>query len=197
MQENPRLAKHPSSGLSLDLPTATNRGKRLIVVNAIDRSGPVPNALWIFPSRSPTTPEDYHKDMDSFNFEKWFQERLLPNIPPDSVIVMDNAPYHSRKEGSLPSNLRRAEVINRLTDMGFFNFLSNKGVQNDPTKMTRKKLFALWKEHRSHFEKYAVDELATSSGRTVLRLPPYHRLFNPIELLWAHQKRIARSQSTR
>jgi len=41
--------------------------------------------------------EDYHKEMDSHNFELWFKNTLLPNLKPNSVILMDNAPYHSRK----------------------------------------------------------------------------------------------------
>jgi len=29
------------------------------------------------------------------NFSEWFQERLLKNIPENSLIIMDNAPYHN------------------------------------------------------------------------------------------------------
>jgi hypothetical protein len=29
------------------------------------------------------------------NFSKWFQEQLLKNIPENSLIIMDNAPYHN------------------------------------------------------------------------------------------------------
>jgi hypothetical protein len=28
-------------------------------------------------------------------FEKWFQEQLLPKLPPNFVIVIDNVVYHS------------------------------------------------------------------------------------------------------
>lgn len=38
---------------------------------------------------------DYHSEMDGRCFEKWFTDKLLPNIPTKSAIVMDNAPYHS------------------------------------------------------------------------------------------------------
>jgi hypothetical protein len=40
---------------------------------------------------------DCHDEMDSKRSEKWFQDKLLPNIPPGSVIVMDNAAHHSHK----------------------------------------------------------------------------------------------------
>jgi len=43
---------------------------------------------------------------------------------------------------------------------------------------------------------YLVDELTKVHGHTVLRLPPYHCILNPIEMLWSYQKRLVRSQST-
>jgi predicted O-methyltransferase YrrM len=49
--------------------------------------------------------------MDSKRFEKWFQDQLLPNIRPGSVIVMDNAAYHSRKSELLPTTAWRKEDI--------------------------------------------------------------------------------------
>ena len=106
----------------------SGRGQWLIIVNAIERSGPIPNALLIFRSKSTITPDDYHKDMDAHNFEKWFQEQLLPNLKSGSVIVMDNAPYHSRRNVSLPSKGRRAEVIAQLEEVGFFQFLAARGL---------------------------------------------------------------------
>lgn len=36
---------------------------------------------------------------------------------------------------------------------------------------------------------YEADELAMKYGHAVLRLPPYHCIFNPIELIWGIGKR--------
>ncbi|KAG0421446.1 hypothetical protein HPB47_002659 [Ixodes persulcatus] len=33
--------------------------------------------------------------MDGQRFEEWFTKKLLPNLKPRSVVVMDNASYHS------------------------------------------------------------------------------------------------------
>jgi len=44
---------------------------------------------------SKATDEDYHREMDGFGFQNWFQKSLIPNIPANCIIVMDNAPYHS------------------------------------------------------------------------------------------------------
>lgn len=36
--------------------------------------------------------------MDSSLFEKWFEDYLLPNLPKEAVIVMDNASFHRKKK---------------------------------------------------------------------------------------------------
>ena len=56
---------------------------------------------------------DYHEDTTAELFEEWFQNCLLPNIPPNSVIVMDNVSYHSRQLQKIPgSNNTKLEIQN-------------------------------------------------------------------------------------
>jgi hypothetical protein len=38
-------------------------------------------------------------------------------------------------------------------------------------------------------KKYELDDLALQFGHQVVRLPPYHCQYNPIELIWAQVKR--------
>ena len=38
---------------------------------------------------------DYHGQMNHKLFSKWFSEQLLANMPKNSLIIMDNAPYHN------------------------------------------------------------------------------------------------------
>jgi hypothetical protein len=45
---------------------------------------------------------DYHGQKNSVNFEKWLNEKLIPILPLNSVVVMDNAPY-GRQEDRPPS----------------------------------------------------------------------------------------------
>jgi hypothetical protein len=33
--------------------------------------------------------------MNATNYRKWLTEKLIPNLPPRSVLVVDNAPYHN------------------------------------------------------------------------------------------------------
>lgn len=71
----------------------TGKGERLIIMNAITQDGWVPNAKTVFKSTKKTG--DYHGQLNATLFTKWFEEKLLPNIPGNSLIVMDNASYHN------------------------------------------------------------------------------------------------------
>ena len=80
--------------------------------------------------------------------------------------------------------------------MGFFQFLASQGMPHGPAHTTVTLILALRKEYQSHFDKYFVDELARERGHVVVRLPPYHCIFNPIEMLWAYQKHLVRYNNT-
>ena len=47
------------------------------------------------------SPLEYSGTMDSGLFEFWFEKQLLPALPPDTVVVMDNASFH-RKARLIP-----------------------------------------------------------------------------------------------
>ncbi|XP_077521363.1 uncharacterized protein LOC144132658 [Amblyomma americanum] len=55
-------------------------------------------------------------------------------------------------------------------------------------RMIKKQLLELVASVKSRFLSYIVDNAAVSTGCIVLRLPPYHCEFNPIELVWAKVK---------
>jgi hypothetical protein len=68
-------------------------GQQWIIVHADSERGFVPGAYLIFKSK--TKSEDYHDEMKFKNFLRWVREMLLPNLPPNCLIVLDNALYHS------------------------------------------------------------------------------------------------------
>ena len=113
--------------------------------------------------------------MNAEVFERWFQDQLLPNIPPHSVIVMDNASYRSRSAKTTPSSSwRKAAIQERLRD---------EGVDFDP-EMRKVELARPPRQRKE----YVLDNLAREAGHDVIRLPPYHCDLNPIELIWAQMK---------
>lgn len=156
-------------------PGPTGRGGRLIVCHAGTADGFINNALLIFRSKKTG---DYHEEMDQHVFRKWFETQLLPNVNPNSTIVMDNAPYHTVRVDKAPTTASRKEHI--------ISWLERHGV-NAVSSLTKGALLALVDENKPP-EKYIIDELAKSHGHEVIRLPPYHCHFNPIELIWAQIK---------
>ena len=55
---------------------------------------------------------DYHKDMNANVFENWFLEKLIPNLPEKSVVILDTASYHCRQVDKIPNmNTRKAEML--------------------------------------------------------------------------------------
>lgn len=55
---------------------------RYIVLHAGSEDGFVENASLVF--KSGTKSGDYHDSMNSANFEKWFEEQLIPNLGDNS-----------------------------------------------------------------------------------------------------------------
>ncbi|XP_052680568.1 uncharacterized protein LOC128161331 isoform X2 [Crassostrea angulata] len=166
----------------------SGKGFRLIIVDAGSSAvGMIPGSALIFESK--TGNQDYHDEMNSENFTKWFTEQLLPNLPANSVIVMDNASYHSHldfKSKCPTSSTPKAEIQ---------SWLDRKGIHYAPG-MIKAELITLVKQHKPR-PKYVIGDLALKAGHTVLRLPPYHCELNPIELVWAEIKSfVARSNST-
>ena len=78
----------------------SGKGQRWIVVHAGGMESWVPGADLVF--RSKTNSADYHDEMNSEHFIEWFTQ-LLPNIPPTSVIVLDNASYHNKQKDKPPT----------------------------------------------------------------------------------------------
>ena len=68
------------------------KGGRWVVVDAGGEDGFVEGALRMW--RTDGTKSDYHHEMNGEEFKKWFKD-VLEKLPQDTVVVMDNASYHS------------------------------------------------------------------------------------------------------
>ena len=151
----------------------SGKGPRWIIVHAITQAGWVDGAQLVFQAKKRTG--DYHGQMNWENFSKWFTEQLMPNIPPNSLIIMDNATYHTVLVNSTPtSNSSKEELRTWLSE-------------NDHTwteDMLKAELFALCKQFAPAPE-CKIDKIADSQGHTILRTPPYHPELQPIETCWA------------
>jgi transposase len=158
------------------LGTPLGKGKRLIICHAGSKNGWINAPPLIFQSK---TTNDYHEEMNAEVFEKWFFDTMLPVLPAGSTIIMDNASYHSRVKDKHPtSNSRKLEMQ---------TWLQEKGVCF-PEDLRKPEVYNLVKLHKPPYPTYVVDSKAAELGHKVLRLPPYHCQYNPIEMVWAFVK---------
>nr|XP_022917224.1 uncharacterized protein LOC111426774 [Onthophagus taurus] len=152
-------------------------GQRWIIAHCGGSMGFIKNGFLLFKSK--TKSGDYHDEMNFENFSKWFKTQVLPNLPDNSIIVMDNAPYHSVQIHRPPtSSSKKNDIICWLQSMN---------IPYHP-QMLKCELLEIVRRYKPS-PQYVIDEYAKSKGHTVLRLPPYHCDLNPIELIWSMVKR--------
>jgi transposase len=151
----------------------TGKGERLIIMNAITQDGWVPEAKVVFKSTRKTG--DYHGQMNGDLFQKWFVEKLLPNIPSASLIIMDNASYHNiLSDESAPTPTCSKERIRSWLE-------ANKiPCKDDCLKV---ELIDILRKIAPE-PTYGLDVIARQHGHKVIRTPPYHPELQPIETCW-------------
>lgn len=136
----------------LDKPSG--KGQRLIVCHAGTVNGFISDGLLLFTSKKTG---DYHEEMDSARFKEWFLNALLPNIPPQSTIIMDNAPYHSVVLNKAPtSSWRKNEII---------LWLRKNGVPCSED-LLKAELLGLVRLNKPRYQTYEIDELAKANGKS-------------------------------
>jgi hypothetical protein len=108
--------------------------------------------------------------------------RLILNLPPNSVLVIDNAPYHNVQLNREPnSNSRRDFLISwlkyHLPPITFNN--------TDFPSMQNPDIYNMILPLKLKNFSYKVDGIVAEHNHNILRLPPYHPELNPTELIWA------------
>ena len=97
------------------------------------------------------------------NLEKFIgllRGKLIPNLPPKSVVVIDNASYHSVKEDKCPTQ------SSRKADMQAWLTKHNVAWSNDMLKV---ELLELRRTHRP-LPTYVVDETLKQNEHRVAEL---------------------------
>ena len=170
-----------------DMETCLNRrkwkGPRLIFFHAGGEFGFVPGARLIY--KSTKQKGDYHGNIDSDMYEKWFKEKLLPGMNQvkeetgrGCLLILDNAKYHKRS--SIPFKPHKANV-EELKGFLIDNHVSFRDywLRADFMKAARKFI---------NKQPTVVEVLAAENGHRVIFQPPYHSEISPIEKVWAQTK---------
>ncbi|XP_018577481.1 uncharacterized protein LOC108915825 [Anoplophora glabripennis] len=156
-----------------DLKKTTEEG--VIVCHIGSNKGFVKEGLWVFKSNKL---ENCAEEMSCASFEHWFVN-VLQHLEDNSVIVMDNAPCHSRRVEQIPT------AATKKVDIELW--LTKKQIPFDGT-LIKVELLDIVRMHKLKYNKYICDELAQQCNKIVLRLPPYHNELNPIETIWTQLK---------
>lgn len=138
---------------------------------------------------------DYHKNMNAHNFELWMSREIIPNLEDHSVLVMDNCAFHKVIPNKKPGSTARNKKV-------FVDFIIKNTCEYD-------------EQHRNHLQKHtrkqlqdivngieidqslAIERIIRATGKDIkiLFMPPYHSVFNPIELQWSQIKRHVRENN--
>ncbi|KAF8788044.1 Protein FAM243A like protein [Argiope bruennichi] len=123
--------------------------------------------------------------MNGDHFEKWLESVLLRK---NSVIVMNNASYHSVKMEKI--------LTTSWTKKSIQEWLSQKYISWDKD-MIKIELLQKVSEVKHFYVIYRIETIVEKYGHTILRLPPYHRELNPIEMICSQIKgHVARENKT-
>lgn len=178
-KNDPRLDK--SFGPYINKPSG--KGERFIILNAVTKKGWVDGAQLVFQAKKCSG--DYHGSMDENNFTKWFIVQVLPNIPDNAVIIMDNAPYHNvfQKDG-VPSLTSKKIVLQKWLSDNHIVFKE---------ELLRTQLIDLINKYRPA-RIFKLDDMLQNDLKykarniEILRTPQYHPELQPIEKCWGVMK---------
>jgi len=90
-----------NKGLTTGPKNPTCKGQRLIVLHIGSDMGFLEGGLLCFVSKKNSA--DYHDEMNGVTFKNWFVS-IIPWLHPNSIVVMDNTPYHSVQTEKYPTS---------------------------------------------------------------------------------------------
>lgn len=153
------------------------KGARLIICHGgSSKTGFIPEAKLVFRAVKSSN-ADYHTEMNSAVYMKWFKDFLLLLEEP-SIIILDNASYHTKVLNPVPNtNWHKKDIQEWLTKNNIYY----------PPSAFVEELLRIVGQNK-HKKIYEIDQLANEYGHEIIRLPPYHCQYNPIELIWAQVK---------
>ena len=114
-------------------------------------------------------------------FKNYFETYILPHLPPNSIVIIDNARYH---RCYVPGTFVPTSAANKTQLIDFLKSLKKKASMKD----TKKDLLKRAKVYKDDI-KTELQIIAERSGHQLLYLPPYHPELNPIEYAWGRIKR--------
>ena len=98
--------------------------------------------------------------MSADHFEEWFATKLFPNIPPNSLIVIDNSSYHSCRSDPVP--------VKCCTKQKMQDWLQAKGVEF-LTNALKAELYSIVQRLKLT-PRYVVDTIGIAAGKNLVKI---------------------------
>ena len=92
--------------------------------------------------------KDYHDSMNGDSYEQYFANSLCTNVPQGSLIVIDNAPYHSRNDETYS--------VSKWKKQQYIDWLKSKDIAV-PKKFLRAELWTMCKQERNCYPAKIVE----------------------------------------
>ncbi|XP_063536849.1 uncharacterized protein LOC134746410 [Cydia strobilella] len=146
---------------------------RYILTHAGTSDGFIENACLLYQANT-LSGDEYAKKNFEF-YQKWLDEKLLPNLPDGSVIVLDNTSFDNIFVETLPTMHADKSQMEA--------WLSSKNIPFE-ANLCQIELYDLIRQQKSAFTTYKIDTYIKSKGFEVLRLPPHHPELNAIFNIW-------------
>ncbi|XP_066953386.1 uncharacterized protein [Macrobrachium rosenbergii] len=179
--------QNPNTSANYSRQAPPGEGERFVVVAGGTADGFIEGSFLCFPAKN--TSGDYHGKMNGEMFLRWLTTQLLPLLEEPSVLVMDNAPYHSimTEESRCPTTATRKSDLTEWLQRRNVSF---------PQHATRPELLYICHQNRPELE-YKVNNTIREWSHEIVRLPLAHPELNAIEQVWGHMKRYVRSSLQR
>ncbi|XP_045112603.1 uncharacterized protein LOC123505423 isoform X2 [Portunus trituberculatus] len=164
-------------------PKFKKKKMKYVIVHAGGEKGFVSGGLHVF--KPQINNRGHYKDMVTPQcFQIWFKDQLLPNIPNNSLIIMDSAHWHSNIVNKVPNtNMKKNSII---------QWLQENNIAHDKT-VSKSELLHIVNSYKEKL--YDIDLLAKNCGHEVVRLPPHHNHLNPMVLIWHQVKSEIKKKS--
>lgn len=171
------LSKYRQSSDHVGVPKTSAAGLRWNIAHAGAENGFIDGAFLMFEAKSKP---GYQEHMNSETFTMWLNHQLLPNIPENCLVVIDDAPCNK------PPNMghKKCEIQAWLND---------KGIIFDPS-LSKSELNMLVQNNKPP-RNHEIYNLFATRGHEVLRLPPNSCELNPIEYTWGLIKNKVSAQT--
>ena len=83
----------------------------MIILHAGYNERFVPNAEVVFKAHSSSG--YYHGEMNHKMIVRWLEDKLIPNLPPKYVLVIDNAAYHNVQVDRRPVRATILKIVDQ------------------------------------------------------------------------------------